>query len=192
MKAFNRSLFLSLAIIWMTSFVAAAQGQVAYTLAPDPELKIIGKSTIRVWKMTSRVASGHGIFQLEGDKIVGIDILEVQMQAESLTSGTKGLDRHAYESLDTSRFPIVKFSLQELKGVGDSWEARGDFIISGVTRQVVFPVKIEQIGNQVNFQGEIPIKFSDFEIVTPTNFFGIVKTHDDARILFNTTFQPKN
>lgn len=132
------------------------------------------------------------MFVMERGKFIGIQNLEVEMLSESLTSGTKGLDKHAYESLQTSLHPIVKFTLREIKEVENSMEARGDFQIAGVTRQVVFPVKIEQIGNQVNFQGEIPIKFSDFEIVTPTNFMGIVKTHDDARILFNTTFQPKD
>lgn len=181
-----------LSIVWMASFICTAQGQAAYTLAPSPELKIIGRSTIRVWKMTSNEASGQGVFVMDGTSFIGIQSLTVEMHAESISSGTKGLDKHAYESLQTSLHPIVKFTLREIKEVENSVEARGDFQIAGVTRQVVFPVKIEQIGNQVNFQGEIPIKFSDFEIVTPTNFMGIVKTHDDARILFNTTFQPKD
>lgn len=181
-----------LSIIWMASFICTAQGQVDYTLAPSPDLKIIGRSTIRVWKMTANEASGQVFFFMDGTRFIGIQSLTVEMHAESLSSGTNGLDKHAYESLQTSLHPIVKFTLREIKEVENSVEARGDFQIAGVARQVVFPVKIEQIGNQVNFQGEIPIKFSDFEIVTPTNFMGIVKTHDDARILFNTTFQPKN
>lgn len=182
----------AISVLWIALCVSPAQGQVAYTLAPSPELRIIGKSTIRTWKMTSVVASGHGIFVMDGAKFIGIQNLEVEMVSESLTSGTKGLDKHAYESLKTSLHPMVKFTLNEIKEVGDNVEARGDFQIAGVTRQVVFPVKIEQIGDHVHFQGEIPIKFSDFEIETPTNFMGIIKTHDDARILFNITFQPKN
>lgn len=181
----------AISVLSIALCVAPAQGQVAYTLAPSPELKIIGKSTIRTWKMTSAVASGQGMFVMERGKFIGIQNLEVEMLSESLTSGTKGLDKHAYESLKTSLHPMVKFTLKEIKELGESVEARGDFQIAGVTRQVVFPVKIEQIGDKVHFQGEIPIKFSDFEIETPTNFMGIIKTHDDARIVFYTTFHPK-
>lgn len=192
MKKIKPFILFLMVIIWMALFIKPVQGQIAYTLAPSGELKIIGKSTIRVWTMTSVEASGEGQFAMEGNQFKGIQSLKVEMPSESLKSGTKGLDRHAYEALKTSQHPIIKFTLAEISGNGGSWEAIGDFTIAGVTRKVSFPVKVIQSGNQINFQGEVPIKFSDFNIVTPTNFMGLIKTHDDAKIVFNTAFQPSN
>lgn len=191
MKKIKPLLLFPIVIIWMASFIYPVQGQTDYTLTSS-ELKIIGKSTIRVWALTSPEASGQGQFTMERDRLQGIQSLTVEMPAESLKSGTKGLDKHAYEALKTSQYQIVKFTLREVTGSGSSLEANGDLTIAGVTKKTSFPVKVSQSGNQINFQGEVPIKFSDFNIVTPTNFMGLIKTHDDARIVFNTGFQPSN
>lgn len=188
----NRLILFAIPFVWIASFICTTQGQVAYTLAPSPELTIIGKSNIRTWKMTSNFASGQGMFLMDVDMLRGIQNLDIEMQSESLTSGTKGLDKHAYESLQTGQHPSVFFHLKEINGRGEDRQAKGEFTIAGVTKEVQFPVKVKQIGSAVTFQGEIPIKFSDFKLVTPTNFMGLVKTYDDARILFNTTFQPTN
>jgi polyisoprenoid-binding protein YceI len=192
MKKTKLMILFSTFSLWMATCIFQAQGQTSYIVAPTSELKIVGKSNIRVWTLTSKIASGQGNFIMDYNQLQEIESLTVELQSESLKSGTKGLDKHAYETLKTGEFKHIIFTLTEFTERCGMMEAKGDFTIAGVTRQISFPVKVTQIGDQVNFQGEVLIKFSDFLLVTPTNFFGLIKTRDDATIFFNTTFKPRD
>jgi polyisoprenoid-binding protein YceI len=188
MKKTKILMLLATCFVWVVFVIHPIQGQTTYTLAPSSELKIVGKSNIRTWTLTSTAASGKGQFMMEGTQLKAIQNLWVEMESESLKSGNKALDKHAYEALKKGEYMHIKFDLKEITGTGNIMEARGNLSIAGVTKEVKFPVKVSQKENQINFKGELPIKFSDFNIETPTNLMGLIKTLDDAKIYFNTDF----
>ena len=178
---------LVLALVFASSQVFA---QVKYTLAPASEMKISGGSSLHDWDMTSNAAKGEGQFVMEGSQFKGIKSLRVQMEAESLKSGTKGLDNNAYKALDTKKNKDVIFNLKELTGSGSSYQAKGDFTIAGVTKPATFPVKMTQSGDKLTFEGSFDTKLTNFSVDPPTALLGTVKTRDEITISFKTIFQP--
>ncbi|WP_228780000.1 YceI family protein [Aquiflexum lacus] len=175
------------ALVFVSSHVFA---QVKYTLAPTSEMKISGGSTLHDWDMTSTSATGEGQFVMEGSQFKGIKSLRVQLEAETLKSGTRGLDNNAYKALDTKKHQNVVFTLKEITGSGSSYQAKGDFTISGVTKSASFPVKMTQSGGNLTFEGSYDTKLTNFSIDPPTALLGTVKTDDEITISFKTKFQP--
>jgi polyisoprenoid-binding protein YceI len=183
---------LGLLIMILMSFNWTLSAQTKYTLAPSPELKISGGSTLHDWDMTSNSAKGEGIFEVEGNQLKGIQNLWVSMEAETLKSGTKGLDNNAYKALDTKKNKDVKFTLKEITGSGSNYQAKGDFTVAGVTKPASFPVKVTQSGNKFTFEGTYDTKLTYFSVAPPTALMGTVKTRDEITISFKTIFQPLN
>ena len=177
--------------LWFV-LVQVADAQTKYVLTPSHELKVEGGSSLHDWDMTSSTAKGEGQFIMEGNQFKGINSLQVTMEAESLKSGTRGLDSNAYKALNTKKNKEVKFTLKELTGNGSNYQARGDFTIAGVTKPASFPVKVSQNGNEITFEGNYDTKLTTFSIDPPTALLGTVKTRDEITIKFKTTFQPNN
>jgi polyisoprenoid-binding protein YceI len=176
----------------LISTIPALQAQTKYTLAPSPTLQIDGGSTLHDWTMTTNTAKGEAVLVVEGNQLKSVQSAMVSAQAESLKSGTRGLDNNAYKALDTSKNKEVRFTLKEITGSGSSFQAKGDFTIAGVTKPASFPLKVTQSGNKFTFEGSFDTKLTNFSIVPPTALLGTVKTEDEVKISFKTTFQPIN
>ena len=179
-------------IIVLMSLNVSLFAQTKYTLAPSPELKVEGGSTLHDWHMTSNTAKGDGMFEMDGNQFKGIKSLTVTLVAETLKSGTKGLDNNAYKALQTTKHKEIKFTLKEITGSGNNYQAKGDFTIAGVTKPATFPVKLVQNGNKLTFDGSFATKLTYFSVDPPTALMGTVKTKDEITISFKTTFQPTN
>ena len=183
--------------VWIILFLAFVcsqplHAQSRYNLVANPTLKIDGSSNARNWSMTSTTATGNGQFTLQGGELAGIQNLTVELQAESLKSGTNGLDKKAYGALDTKNNKTIRFTLRDLTGSGATRQARGDLQLAGTSRPISFSVTVGKSGNNFTFEGSIPIKLTDFGIDPPTAVMGTIRTRDDATISFNATFQPAN
>lgn len=189
---FTKTLIPVLILTLMFGLIEVAKAQTKYVLGPSPELKVEGGSSLHDWDMTSNTAKGEGEFLMEGNQFKGIKNLQVTMEAESLKSGTRGLDSNAYKALDTKKNKEVKFTLKELTGNGSNYQAKGDFTIAGVTKPASFPVKVSQSGKNITFEGNYDTKLTTFSIDPPTALLGTVKTRDEITIKFKTTFQPNN
>ncbi|MCR9014818.1 YceI family protein [Aquiflexum gelatinilyticum] len=176
----------------LISAISTIQAQTKYTLSASPTLKIDGGSSLHDWTMTTNTAKGEALLVVEGNQLKGVKSASVSAQAESLKSGTKGLDNNAYKALDTSKNKEIRFTLKEITGSGSSFQAKGDFTIAGVTKPASFPVKVTQSGNKFTFEGSFDTKLTTFSITPPTALMGTVKTRDEVKISFKTTFQPIN
>jgi polyisoprenoid-binding protein YceI len=114
----------------------------------------------------------------------------VSFVAETLKSGTKGLDTNAYKALQTDKNKEIRFVLKELTGQGTSLTAKGDLTIAGVTKPVSFPVKMSAVGTKMTFEGSLETRLTNFSVTPPTALLGTVKTHDEIKLSFKSTFQP--
>ena len=186
----NSFWILGLIIMALVSVSSQGLAQVKYTLTPASEMKISGSSSLHDWDMSSNSAKGEGQFVMEGSQFKGIKNLKIQMEAESLKSGTKGLDNNAYKALDTKKHKDVIFNLKEITGSGNSYQVKGDFTIAGVTKPASFPIKMVQSGDRLTFEGSYATKLTHFSIEPPTALMGTVKTRDDITISFKSIFQP--
>lgn len=164
--------------------------QTSFMIGPSPILKIEGGSTLHDWHMETVTVSGQGVFTIEGGSFVSAKNLQVSFLAESLKSGTSGLDKNAYKALNTNKNKEIKFSLSNISGSGTSFTASGNLTIAGVTKPVSFPVKVTPSGKNFTFEGEFDTKLTAFSIDPPTALLGTVKTDDEITLSFKTTFIP--
>ncbi|UJP63869.1 YceI family protein [Mongoliitalea daihaiensis] len=178
----------SLSLLLFLNFSVLAQTN--YTIASGTELKITGGSSLHDWEMISKDAKGSAVFTITGNSINSAQSLKVNAEAESLKSGTRGLDNNAYKALKTSQHKQISFTLKELSGSAPNFTAKGDFTIAGVTKSASFPIKLTQSGNNLVFEGSYDTKLTNFSIDPPTALMGTVKTRDDVTIHFKTIFQP--
>ena len=186
----------SFSIIYLVGVFLLAFGtsqvfaQAKYVLAPSPMFKVSGGSTLHDWHMESNAAKGEGIFVVEAGQFKSAQSLTISLVAETLKSGTKGLDSNAYKALNTQKNKEVKFVLKELTGSGAAFTAKGDLTIAGTTKAVSFPVKLTTSAGKITFEGSLDTKLTTFSVTPPTALMGTVKTQDEVKLSFKTTFQP--
>lgn len=164
--------------------------QTNYVLSASPLFKVEGGSSLHDWEMVSEAGKGEGVFILENGKFKTVKSLSVSFVAETLKSGTKGLDTNAYKALQTDKNKEIRFVLKELTGQGTSLTAKGDLTIAGVTKPVSFPVKMSAVGTKMTFEGSLETRLTNFSVTPPTALLGTVKTHDEIKLSFKSTFQP--
>lgn len=164
--------------------------QTNFTLTGSPLFKVEGGSSLHDWEMISEKGVGKGVFVLENGQFKTAKSLSVSFVAETLKSGTKGLDSNAYKALKTDKNKEVRFALKELSGQGANLMAKGDLTIAGVTKAVSFPVKMSSAGNKLTFEGSMQTRLTNFSITPPTALLGTVKTEDEIKLSFKSTFQP--
>lgn len=113
------------------------------------------------------------------------------MPAESLKSGKSAMDRNTYDALETKKHKQIQFVLTNITPAGsNTWNAKGNFTIAGVTQPASFEVKSSSSGSNYNFQGRHAFKLTDYKMDPPTALLGTVKTGNDVVIHFNINFQP--
>lgn len=181
-------LFFLLGLLMLIATTGNAQTK--YVLASSPTLKVSGGSSLHDWHMTTQTAKGEGMFVIERGQFKSASSLTLSLQAESLKSGTSGLDKNAYKALKTDKNKEIRFVLKEFTGSGSSFTAKGDLTIAGVTKPVSLPLKLTTTDGKFQFEGSFTTKLTHFSIEPPTALMGTVKTHDEITISFKTTFQP--
>jgi hypothetical protein len=190
MKKFHLNTLTIATLMLSLFFNVSVIAQTNYTIATGTELKISGGSSLHDWEMVSKDAKGTAVFTMAGTSVSGAQSLKVNAEAESLKSGTRGLDNNAYKALKTGQHKQISFTLKELTGTAPNYTAKGDFTIAGVTKTASFPVKLTQNGSNLIFEGKYDTKLTNFSIDPPTALMGTVKTRDDVTISFKTIFQP--
>lgn len=158
-------------------------------LAPNPDLKISGTSSLHDWDMTSKTATGKAVVVIQGQEVSVIQSLTVEMQAESLKSGKSGMDKNAYKALKTATHKTVKFDLKSAQKQGNQWTLTGTFQIAGSAKQVTLKATESFNGNEFQLQGSYDFKLTDFGITPPTALMGTVKTGDAVSVSFKTIFK---
>ena len=183
----NSPLLFLLGLLMLIATTGNAQTK--YVLDPSPMLKVSGGSSLHDWDMTTQTAKGEGMFVVEGGQFKSAKSLTLSFQAESLKSGTSGLDKNAYKALKTDKNKEIRFVLKEFSGSGTSFTAKGDLTIAGVTKPVSLPLKLTTTEGKFQFDGSLTTKLTHFSIDPPTALMGTVKTHDEVTLTFKTTFQ---
>ena len=165
--------------------------QVKYQVGPKPELKVTGTSTLHDWEMVSTQATGEAVLVQQDGKLQQIQKMTVTMPAESLKSGKNAMDKNTYAALDTKKHKDIRFVLTDIASTGpNTWNAKGNFTIAGVTQPVSFQVTSSPSGSSYNFQGKHAFKLTDYKIDPPTALMGTVKTGNEVVIHFNLILQP--
>lgn len=177
----------ALGLMLCMSFTLSAQN--VYELAGKPELKVMGGSTIHDWEMVASSATGKTELTLNNNQIQSIRMAEVTMKTTALKSGKGQMDDIAYKALKADKNPTIHFKLTSFKNLGgNKATVTGNLTISGTTRPVTFDVQTLVKGTVIELKGETSCKMTDFNISPPTAMFGTIKTSDNIKIAFRTSF----
>ncbi|WP_345976135.1 YceI family protein [Sulfurimonas sp. HSL3-7] len=91
-------------------------------------------------------------------------------------------DDNVEEYLNAETYKLMTYDYEIRENI-----AEGDMKINGVTKKITFPVTLKDENGQLFIEGNIRIRYSDFNIETPSNFF--LRAHDDlvigAKLYFN-------
>ena len=100
---------------------------------------------------------------------------KLSIDALSFVTDSERRDSSVKEHLHTDKYKLMTYQYELHNS-----EASGTMTINGVSKELIFPVHINEDNNQLFVEGNITIKYSDFNIEAPSNL--ILSAHDDLVI----------
>jgi polyisoprenoid-binding protein YceI len=167
-----------------------------YQQASAPLIKIEGTSTFHDWHMDSEEGHCIAVFGFDGVNLTNVPSLSFTVKAETLKSGTKGLNKNAYKSLNTEKYPNITFTSKVITVRSNGSNSytlttKGALTIAGVTKEVLIPVicVVDQQKMTIKATGSYKLKMSEFNIAPPSFMFGAMKTGDEITIKFDVNLK---
>lgn len=185
----------SIAIIFITVFVTQQiNAQVAKVNSANSNMTVFGTSNIHDWDMKAEKMSGDASFKIENGKLAAIDKLTYAVEVESLKSGKSGMDKNAYNALDTKKHKTINYNLTKVTKISDkgsnsySVETLGNLTIAGQTKQVPITFNVQLNGNKLTFSGKVKINMTHYNVEPPKALMGTVKTGEDLTLDFKVLY----
>jgi polyisoprenoid-binding protein YceI len=120
----------------------------------------------------------------------------VETPVRSLKTGNEHRDRDLNKSMDSDRYPMLRFELAGITPVdaehGDSAHAmlHGAFTAHGVTRDVDVPASIIFGTDSTAIRGDFPLNLKEFKIGGLAKFLGIFKMDEHIVVHVALAFRP--
>ena len=208
MKKITFTSTLGLVALLVFTTAASAQTLVRYESQPGSKMRMDGTSTIHDWHAESQLIGGFieldaalldapdkakpGKVAAKGETFVAVRSLKC--------SSGKAMDAVMQEAMKEKEnpritFKLVELTLKEVKGTQVNFEAKGSLTVSGVTKDITFPVslllRVDQ--SRIAFSGTTAMKMTDFKITppAPTAAIGLIKTGDDVKLTFEWVMAKK-
>lgn len=164
-------------------------GQVLKIVPKNSVITINGTSNLHDWKSKSEQINGELI--LSGNNQVKSFKLDIPIK--SIKSGEKLMDSKTYETFDANKHPNIAFRLTDVTNLqinGDNVNVvfNGNLTMAGTTRKVAIKANGKNIkqGTYV-FNGNVPLKMTDFQMKPPTALLGTLKVGDGIKLEFDIT-----
>jgi len=150
-----------------------------------------GTSTLHDWE--SIVEKTNATITFNNFDNVTIETLEVKIEATSIKSGKKIMDKLTYKALKAKEYPLITFIFKKGEIISENTDfinikLRGDLTIAGVTKNVTVLSKINKNGDHITLTGSHELKMTSFGIDPPKALLGTIKTADEITIEFNLKF----
>ena len=163
----------------------------------DSYVTVTGTSTLHDWEMRSGNVGGEAIFITgESGSPEVLESVMFRLEKTTLKSDKSGLDRRAYQALNTNRHPEIVFRTNgsnSVRKTGDRYvvNTRGELTIAGVTRQIsVNATCINGDDQRLVCSGSRSLKMSEFDIDPPVMMMGTLRAGDEITINYNIVFTP--
>lgn len=208
MKKFLLTSALSLAVLLAITLTAPAQTLVRYESQPGSKMRMDGTSTIHDWHAESQLIGGF--IELDATLLDAPDKVKpgkvtakgetfVAVRSLKCSSG-KAMDAVMQEAMKEKEnprivFKLVELTLKEVKGPQINFEAKGSLTVSGVTKDITFPLSLLRRVDQarISLTGATAMKMTDFKITppAPSAAIGLIKTGDEVKLTFEWVIAKK-
>lgn len=157
-------------------------------------LKVEGTSNIHDWEVEAKDQNGKMVAELADGQLVKISQLEFTVKAESLKSGKSGMDKNTYKALNTNKHKEISYKLSKVNNIdcitagSCKVTTSGTLTVAGTTKPVDITFDVKVKNNNIIVTGSISLKMTEFKIDPPTAVLGTIKTGDQVKIKFQSTF----
>ncbi|MGH7531856.1 MAG: YceI family protein, partial [Gemmatimonadales bacterium] len=158
-------------------------------VATSGVLSFDGHATLGDFTGTTTTVSGTLRGAASIDSVTGW----VEAPVGTLTTGNGKRDRDLNGSMESDRFPVIRYELSSVavRGVrGDTVDItlRGAFVIHGVRRSAEINGAAVFSPGAVEVTGAVPLDLDDFAIKGLSKMLGILKMHSGIEVHFDVTF----
>jgi polyisoprenoid-binding protein YceI len=192
--------FLLCSFLAVLAFPQSLSAQSLYrTNAKDAgTVKVTGTSDLQDWSLSSTATHSQGLFVFDGqNQLVSVSSLKFSLEAETLKSGLKAMDKKAYKALKTGKFPTILFALDSAVVKANQTDqyrikATGGLSIKGVTQ----PISLDLVAKanpdgSITLKGAQELRFSDFYIKVPSFMGGVMQAGNDLVVSVALTYSPQ-
>jgi polyisoprenoid-binding protein YceI len=150
-----------------------------------------GTSTLHDWMADVTKTDGYATLTLSNGSLTGVSNMTINMDARTIKS-SKGatMDKNMYKTLKAEQHPTIKFVLSRVISVsGNVVKAEGKLTIAGTTKTIILNANAKKLSDsEWAFSGSTNLKMTDFNVEPPVMMLGALKTDDNVKITFETTF----
>jgi polyisoprenoid-binding protein YceI len=180
----------ALLLVLVLAGPAAAQQQVPTGTVRAGTLSFDARATAGDFTGTTSTMSG----EMTGGELTSVRGW-VEAPVRTLVTGNDRRDRDLNKSMETSKYPTMRFDLDGVapSGIrGDTLEVRlqGRFTIHGVTREAVLPASVIITADAVRVQATTMLNLKDYKIGGLSRAFGMLRMHEEIRVHVDLTFAP--
>jgi hypothetical protein len=170
----------------------STHSQISYNIIPENSSMIIrGTSSLHDWQMEVKEMAGSAALLMNERHVDSILDTRFSCRTKSIVSDYRLMDKKTYEALKAEEYSAIHFRIANDKkiyrsGGSFSGEVTGYLSIAGVTKEIDVPFNGRILENgEVEVEGTVPLKMSEFNIDPPTALMGALKTDDEIRISYS-------
>jgi|SRR5687768_7846683 len=180
-------------------------GSLRLPVRADSRVWLEGSSNVRDWTckataMEALIAVDAQTVDSRDDIIVakslrGVDVI---IPVRKLKCGDRHMEANMYDALKAPKPPAMSYIVADfeltpsLSDDGLSIEAVGKMSVAGAERPVRMTVKTESLPDGTRrARGTVPIRMTDFGIVPPRPWFGVLRTADKVLVQFEIYVSPQ-
>lgn len=202
------TLLIAFGALVLIAGVAPAQDKSATLRLPvraDSRLWLEGSSNVKAWTckataMEALIAIDASLADSRDEATVarslrGVDVI---VPVRMLKCGDRHMEANMYSALKAPKPPAISYIIADfeltpsLSGDRLSVEATGKMSVAGAERSVSMTVKTEKLPDGTRrARGTVPIRMTDFGIVPPRSWFGMLRTADKVLIQFEIFVSPQ-
>ena len=118
----------------------------------------------------------------------------VEAPVESLKTGDGKRDKDLNKSIESGKYPAIRFELVRIAPAGGSGDSvpvvlHGALAIHGVTRDMELPATIRFEGNTARLRSDFPLNLKDYQIGGLSKMLGMLKMNEKIEVHTDLVFQ---
>jgi len=183
----------ALLLLGLTATQVVAQGPqrtIPDGIVREGKLSFDGRATTGNFTGTTTVLTG----KLQGGQLSQVRGW-VEAPVRTLTTGNQRRDRDLNKSMESDKYPAIRFELTDVTGTGGPSDSvnlmlHGRFIIHGVTREATVPASVAFHAEGIRVRGATPLNLKDYKIGGLSKALGILKMQKEIMIHVDVLFGP--